>query len=95
MAAKKSRPRAIGVLEWVLVLVLGAVLGSALAGLARGLLGEGPILGFLTRTWTLGLKPPATLDLKVLSLTFGATLDVGVLTAVGAGFALWLYLRLR
>ena len=95
MAARKSSARSLGPLEWILVIVLGAVLGSALAGLARGLLGEGPVLGLLTKTWTIGLQPPATLDLRVLSFTFGATLEVGLLTAVGAAFALWLYIRLR
>lgn len=95
MAARKSSARSLGALEWIIVIVLGGLLGSAMAGLIRGLAGEGPIVGLLTRTWTIGLKPPGTLDLKVLSLTFGATLDVGLLTALGAGFALWLYLRLR
>ena len=95
MAARKSSPRSLAALEWIAVIVLGAVLGSALAGLAEGLLGKGPIVSWLTKTWTIGLTPPATIDLRVLSFTLGATLDVGLLTAVGAAFALWLYLRLR
>ena len=96
MAAKgSSSPRSLGALEWICVLVLGGLLGSALAGLARALLGQGPLMGGLTRTWTIGLRPPATLDLKVMSFTFGATLEVGLLTALGAVLALWLYLRLR
>jgi hypothetical protein len=95
MARARSRPRALTALEWVAVLVLGGLLGSGLAALARALLGDGPIVAFLARTWRVGLAPPATLDLRVLSLTFGATIDVGLLTAVGAGLALWLYLRLR
>ena len=95
MAARKSSPRRLGALEWILVIVLGAVLGSALAGLARAFLGEGPVVGWLTKTWTIGLEPPATVDLRVLSFTLGATLDIGLLTALGASFALWLYLRLR
>ena len=95
MAPARKRPSALGVLEWLAVLALGALLGSALAGLARGVLGDGPLVAALARTWRIGLQPPATLDLKVLSFTLGATLDVGLLTLVGAGLALWLYLRLR
>lgn len=95
MAARKSSPRSLAALEWVAVILLGALLGSALAGLVEGLLGRGPVVGWLTRTWTIGLTPPATVDLRVMSVTVGATLDVGLLTALGAGFALWLYLRLR
>jgi hypothetical protein len=95
MAARKSSPRSLAALEWILVTVLGAVLGSALAALARALLGDGPVMGLLTRTWTIGFQPPVTLDLRVLTFTFGATLEVGLLTAVGAAFAAWLYLRIR
>ena len=95
MAKARSSARSLAWLEWLAVLLLGALLGSVLAGLLGALLGDGPIMGFLTRTWTLGLDPPAALDLKVLSLTLGATVEVGVLTLVGAVLALWLYLRVR
>lgn len=95
MAKGRSSARSLGALEWIAVAVLGGLLGSALAGLLRSLAGDGPLVGWLTRSWTIGLRPPATLDLKVLSFTFGATLDVGLLTAAGAALALWLYLRVR
>ena len=95
MSPARKSPRRLAALEWVAVIVLGGLIGSALAGLVGALLGDGPVLGALTRTWAIGLNPPATLDLKVMTFTFGATLHVGLLTVVGAAAALWLYLRIR
>ncbi|MEM7247241.1 MAG: DUF4321 domain-containing protein [Acidobacteriota bacterium] len=93
MAARRSS--LLVIVETVLVLVVGGLIGSALAGLGQTLLGDGPALRFLTRTWRVGLEPPAKVDLEILRFTFGATLDVGVLTAVGVFLALWLYWKLR
>ena len=82
MAPKRSA-RSLRLLEWLVVILLGGLVGSTIAGLARALLGDGPVVGSLTRTWTVGLTPPATLDLRVLTLTLGATVEVGLLTALG------------
>lgn len=63
---------------WVLVLLLlvggliGSALGSALA----------PVIPWLKSTSTLGLKP-ATIDFHFLKLTFGFTITLGPLTALG------------
>ena len=91
----KKRKGVLVLLEWAAVILLGGLLGSALAALGQALLGDGPVMGALTKTWTIGVTPPFTLDLKVLSLTLGLTLDVGLLTLVGTIVAVWLYLRLR
>jgi len=94
LAAKKPS-RAWPALEWAAVVLLGGLLGSAVARLGAALLGEGPAVGFVTRTWALGLAPPSTLDLRVVSLTLGFTIDVGLLTLVGAAASALLYVRLR
>jgi hypothetical protein len=91
----KGKSRRLGWAQWVLVMLLGGLLGSTLAALGRSLLGEGPLVSALTRSWTVGLNPPMTLDLKVIQLTFGLSFDVGLLTLVGVLLSLWIYWKVR
>jgi hypothetical protein len=65
--------------------------GSLLGELVASLLPTGLIHDLLTRGPQIGLTPPATLDLRFMSLTFGVMLKVnvvGVLGVVLAAFAL-------
>jgi hypothetical protein len=82
-------------LEWAAVIVLGLLLGSALGALAGETLAHGPVLQALLRTWPLGVSPPFTLDLTVLSITLGFTLRVGLCTVLGLLAAVALYVKLR
>jgi hypothetical protein len=75
----------------VLIVVAGLVVGSLLGELVASLLPTGLIHDLLTRGPQIGLTPPATLDLRFMSLTFGVMLKVnvvGVLGVVLAAFAL-------
>lgn len=73
--------RGVGLLLLVIVagLVVGSLLGELLgsllpAGLAQDLIAKGP---------TIGLAPPASLDLRFLALTFGLSLKVNLVGIVG------------
>lgn len=73
---------------WILFLLLlaGGLAGSALTGtLARTL----PVLA---TTGNIGLKP-ATLDLDFIQLTFGFTMQMGPLTALGIILGYLVYRR--
>jgi hypothetical protein len=75
----------------VLVIVAGLVVGSLLGELVGHLLPGGRVQEIFTQGPTIGLTTPATLDLKILSLTFGAALKVnlaGVLGVVIAALAM-------
>lgn len=63
---------------WVLVLLLfvGGLTGNAVAYVLP------PSLGVLKAISTFGLKP-VTLDIHFLKLTFGLTMDAGILTIIG------------
>lgn len=94
MAAKRSSARAHGrsVATWAAAVLLGGLLGSGLALLAQPHVGDGPLLGWLVRTWPLGTPGgggTATADLRVVTITLGASVHVGPLTLLGAAAAAW------
>jgi uncharacterized protein DUF4321 len=81
--------RGLGVV--VLVVVAGLVVGSLLGELLGSLLPAGLPQDLIARGPTIGLHPPATLDLRFLAVTFGLAVKVnlvGVLGIVLAALAL-------
>ncbi len=76
---------------WALFLVLlfGSIAGSAVGQILSNYI---PVLGSSVAG---GLEPPVTLDLVVLTLTFGVRLAVNAGTAIGIIIALMLYFGRR
>lgn len=74
---------------WLLVLLLlmGALVGDALGAVLV------PLLPVLKQFTSVGLAP-ATLDLHFIRVTFGFTLTLGPLTALGFIFGYLLYRKL-
>jgi hypothetical protein len=84
--------RGIGLILLVFVagLVVGSLLGELLASilpvwLGQDLIAQGP---------TIGLNPPATLDLRFLALTFGFTIKVNLVGIIGIIIAALTFRRL-
>lgn len=67
----------------ILVLLVGAVIGSFLGELAGSFLPQGWLQILLTRGPTVGLTSPATLDLHFLSVSLGLTLKVNLVALLG------------
>ena len=67
----------------LLVVVAGLVVGSLLGELLGALLPAGRVQDLITRGPTIGLTPPATLDLRFLAVTFGLSLKVNLVGVVG------------
>ncbi len=76
-----AAPRGLGLT--LLVIVAGLVVGSLLGELLGGLVPHSWGHELLTRGPTIGLTSPATLDLRLLSLTFGLAFKVNVVGVVG------------
>lgn len=76
-----AAPRGLGLT--LLVIVAGLVVGSLLGELLGGLVPHSWGQDLLTRGPTIGLTNPATLDLRLLSLTFGLAFKVNVVGVVG------------
>ena len=71
-----------------LAVVVGLVLGSLIGELLGQIVGPPWLKDLLTRGPMLGLAPPATLDLRLLSLTFGILFKVNVVGVLGILIAL-------
>ncbi|MEK7879698.1 MAG: DUF4321 domain-containing protein [candidate division NC10 bacterium] len=78
----------------VLILLVGAVIGSFLGALAGTLLSEGWLQSLLTRGPPVGLKTPATLDLQFLTVSLGLALKVNLAALLGLIFAALILRRL-
>lgn len=68
---------------YVIILVVGALLGTVLGEAIGAFWKEGPIHDFFVRGINPGLNPPPTLDLKVITVTFGFTIKLNVASVIG------------
>lgn len=78
--------RGLGLL--LLAIVVGLVFGSLLGELLAQFVAAPWLKDALTRGPMLGLTPPATLDLRLLSVTFGILFKVNVVGVLGILVAL-------
>lgn len=76
-----SARRGLGVV--ILVVVAGLVVGSLLGELLGQLLPSGWLQDLFTRGPTIGLTSPVTLDLRLLSFTFGFAFKVNLVGVLG------------
>ncbi len=78
---------------WLLlfVVIAGALLGSVIADAVVGY----PVLSFLSRDVRAGIDPPFTFDLRVLTLTLGATIRLNLAILVGIVLAIWIFRLLQ
>ena len=78
----------------LLAVVVGLVCGSLLGELLAHFVSSPWLKDMLTRGPMLGLSPPATLDLRLLSITFGVVFKVNVVGLVGILVAFLIVRRL-
>ena len=77
----------------LLAVVVGLVCGSLLGELLAQFVSSPWLKEVLTRGPMLGLSPPATIDLRLLSITFGILFKVNVVGLVGILVALLIVRR--
>lgn len=77
----------------VVLLILGALVGALLGEVIRLLFPGGTLEQLFARGVSPGLSP-ATMDLRVLSLTFGFTLRLNLASLLGIALAIFVYRRL-
>ena len=78
----------------MVVIILGALIGSALGELIAYLFPGGILERIFARGITPGLAPPATLDLKIVSLTFGFTVRINLASLMGLLLGAYIYKQL-
>lgn len=75
----------------IFIILLGAICGSLLGDM----LGSNvKALDFLKNVYSIGTSKPLTLDLKVLSLSFGINFNVNLMSILGIILAIILYKKL-
>ena len=74
-----------------MILILGALIGAALGELIAYVFPGGILERVFSQGITPGLNPPATLDLKILSLTFGFTVRINLASLLGLVLGAYLY----
>jgi hypothetical protein len=78
----------------LVIVILGALIGSVI-GEVIGILAPG---GYLEKVFSRGVNPgiapPAVLDLKVITLTFGLTMKINLASLLGIALGLLIYRKL-
>lgn len=78
---------------WLLLLfiLIGALLGGILGEILKTISPEGPLRNIFTHGFHIGITPPITFDLRVISFTIGFTLRANLLTILGAILGIYIY----
>jgi fluoride ion exporter CrcB/FEX len=84
--------RGLGLL--LVAIVAGLVIGSLLGELLGQIVSADWLRDLLTRGPTIGLTTPATLDLRLLAITFGMVFKVNVVGVLGIIIAVIAFRRL-
>jgi hypothetical protein len=75
----------------IFIILLGAICGSLIGDLLGANI---KALDFLKSIYSIGTSKPLTLDLKVLSLSFGINFNVNIMSILGIILAIILYRKL-
>lgn len=78
---------------WLLIffILIGGLFGGILGEVLKSVSPEGPIRDFFLNAYTLGLAPPFTLNLGLISLTFGMTFKLNLLSFLGILLGIFIY----
>ena len=78
----------------LVILILGALIGSVIGEVIGALAPGGYVAAIFAKGINPGITPPAVLDLKVLTLTFGVAMRINLASVLGIALALLIYRRL-
>lgn len=82
------------VIVLLVILILGALIGTVIGEVIATIAPGGTLEKIFSKGIHPGLSPPATLDLKILSISFGFTVKINLSSLLGIGLALLLYRKL-
>lgn len=83
-----------GTAAFVVIIILGALIGAALGELIAYLFPGGILDRIFSRGISPGLDPPATLDLRIVSLTFGFIVRINLASLLGLLLGAYIYKQL-
>lgn len=82
------------VVTLLVIVVLGALIGSVIGEVIATLSPGGFLEKVFSKGVNPGISPPAVLDLKVVSLAFGFTIKINLASLLGVVLALFIYKKL-
>jgi hypothetical protein len=74
--------------EYIFAILLGAISGSFMGEILANNFSN---LGFLGKAYSIGLKSPIILDLKVVELAFGFGFNINLMSIIGVILAIILF----
>lgn len=74
-----------------LIIILGAICGSLIGDMLGNNL---KYMSFLKNAYFIGTKNPLSIDLKILSISFGINFNISLMTIIGIILAIILYRKL-
>lgn len=72
----------------IIILIIGVILGSFIGDLFS------ESVDILSKNYSIGMKSPLKLDLKVLDLTFGFNISINLASVIGFILALLIYKKI-
>ena len=78
----------------LVIVILGALIGSVIGEVITTLAPGGIIEKVFSKGVNPGITPPAILDLRVITLTFGLTMKINLASLLGIALALLIYRKL-
>ena len=82
------------VIVLLVILILGALIGTVIGEVIATLAPGGVLEKIFSKGVNPGLSPPTTLDLKVITLSFGFSVKINLSSLLGIGLALLIYRKL-
>ncbi|MBI3606448.1 MAG: DUF4321 domain-containing protein [Nitrospirae bacterium] len=78
---------------WLLVffVLVGGLFGGVVAEILRAIAPTGPISALFLQNVPIGITAPATVDLYLLTFTFGAALKINLLSIIGILMGVYIY----
>ena len=78
----------------LVIVILGALIGSVIGEVIGTLAPGGYVEKVFSKGVNPGITPPAILDLRVITLTFGLTMKINLASLLGIALALLIYRNL-
>ncbi len=75
----------------VLFIIIGGLLGAVLGEILNILTPDSFLANIFTKGYNLGLNPPLTIDIKLLSLTIGFLFRINLITLIGIFLGIYIY----
>lgn len=78
---------------WLLIafVLVGGLFGGVVAEILRAVAPTGPISTLFLKNLDIGITDPMTLDLFLITLTFGASIKINLLSIIGVLMGVYLY----